>query len=241
MKIKQFDNDALVAEYVAKQLIETIDKKCNALLCLAAGNSPLACYQYFVQQSHEQKRNLNTVRFVSLDEWIGIEKKLIGSCYQMLHQAIFSPLSIANEQIHFFNAQADDMNRECEIADLYIAKSGPIDCAILGLGMNGHIGFNEPSDTFSTMSHVINLASITQARGRDYFNSSDLDLSRGISLGLTQIMESKNIILIVTGHAKSEAFKQLMAIEPDPQFPASILKRHNNCTIVVDNAAASCL
>jgi 6-phosphogluconolactonase/glucosamine-6-phosphate isomerase/deaminase len=139
-----------------------------------------------------------------------------------------------------FDALADDLDAECEAMDNLVANSGGIDLMMVGIGMNGHIGFNEPGVSFDNYSHVIDLDPITLSVGRKYF-SEPVQLGKGITLGLKHLMEAKKVLLIANGIKKAEVVKKTIEGEINVNFPASIMQTHLHGIVATDIEAASLL
>ncbi len=175
--------------------------------------------------------------FVGLDEWIGMNAGDEGSCRYHLNTQLFQPLQIAENKICFFNGRITEANKECEYIESFIRQHGGIDVSILGLGMNGHIGMNEPGTLPSLRSHVTALEPITQKTGQKYFKEQR-QLTEGITLGLATIMESKHIILLVSGSHKAEIVQRLIKEKISEQLPGSLLRNHPGLKIYLDKAAA---
>lgn len=210
------------------------------LICVASGDSPAGIYRNFVTSGSKKELDLNHWSFLGLDEWVGLNGNDEGSCRYHLNAQLFSPLKIANSQICFFDGASKNLEEQCQITESTIQKHGGIELAILGLGMNGHIGMNEPNTSALTRSHIIELDLITAQVGQKYFQSPQT-LSQGITLGIASLLEAKTIILIVNGEKKAAIVKQVVEGEITEKTPASILRRHPNCFIYLDKAAASLL
>ena len=163
-----------------------------------------------------------------------------GSCRFHLNNQLFNPLQIAEKQISFFDGRAKDLNEECDRIENFIKEHGGIDLAIVGLGMNGHVGMNEPGTSPSLHSHVAEIDSITQQVGQKYFKEKTA-LSKGITLGIANLMEARNVFLLVNGKKKAEIVKQVLEGEISEQFPASFLRNHKNFSVYLDDEAASLL
>ena len=153
---------------------------------------------------------------------------------------VFGPLHIAEDRIHLFNALSTDPTAECEKMDRFIAAKGGIDLMVVGIGRNGHIGFNEPGVPFEKYSHVVDLDEVTRSVGQKYF-SQKTELSQGITLGLQYLLESKKAILIANGEKKAEVIRRALEEEISTAMPASAIRKHNNAFVILDKEAASSL
>ena len=218
-------------------LLESFDK---SLICPAAGNSPVGLYKYLVDLY--QQKSLKTVdwNIVGLDEWVGMNGMDAGSCRHFLNQSFFRPLGIHEHSISFFDGRAVDIEKECLKAGAFIKQRGGIDVMILGLGLNGHVGFNEPGTPVDSGPHVINLTPTSVEAGKKYFENRDAP-PKGITLGLADIMDSRHVILVVSGSSKAAIIKKLLEEDATPELPASILRSHPSCSLFLDKEAAGSL
>jgi galactosamine-6-phosphate isomerase len=160
-----------------------------------------------------------------------------GSCRHSLDEQLFTPLKIKADKICFFNGKAPDPDKESERVEQFIQKHGGIDVSVLGLGMNGHVGMNEPYTLPSLRSHIAKLDPVTQEVGQKYFKERQ-HLSEGITLGLATLLESKHIFLLVNGNRKSEIVKKVIEGNITEEVPATILRRHTDLKIYLDADAA---
>jgi glucosamine-6-phosphate isomerase len=212
-------------------LLQTIKKP---LICPASGDTPAGLYKYLTN-----KNEVDTTRwlFVGLDEWAGMNGNDEGSCRFHLDNQLFNPLRVSSNRICFFNGKAADPNKECSDVEQFILKQGGIDLAILGLGMNGHIGMNEPGTPASLRSHVTELDPITKETAQKYFREQR-QLTKGITLGPATLAESENIFLLVSGTHKAAIVKQMLEGEISEQVPGSLLRNHPGLRIYLDAGAA---
>ena len=199
----------------------------------------LTC-QLFVKKVLTEKINLSQTTILSLDEWVGVPPENKGSCHYFFYNILFNPLQLSPDQFHVFDAMADDLQTECKKMDAVIAERGGIDLMIVGIGMNGHIGFNEPGVSFTNYSHVIDLDETTIAVGQKYFTEATT-ISKGITIGLQHLMKAKQVLLLANGEKKASVVNQTIEGPVTNNFPASIMQRHNNGIIMIDEAAATLL
>lgn len=240
MKIKIYKGYEALSEEAASVIADVIRQKPDAVICLASGHTPLLPCHMFVKKIKEQKINIDEVKFLGLDEWVGVPPENEGSCHYFLYNTVFVPLGLQAQQIHVFNGMADDLITECKTMDAMIANNGGIDLMIVGIGMNGHIGFNEPGVPFGNYSHIIHLDETTVEVGKKYFPSSTA-LSKGITIGLQHLMEAKQVILIANGEKKASIIKETIEEKVSNQIPATIMQTHKNGIIMIDEEAASLL
>ena len=210
------------------------------LICVASGDSPAGIYKNIVASVNNKTLDISSWSFLGLDEWVGLNGNDEGSCRYHLNRELFTPLQIAADRICFFDGAASNLEQECTVTEKFIQKKGGIEIAILGLGLNGHIGMNEPHTAIATRSHVIDLDPLTVAVGQKYFQKPQ-PLTKGITLGIATLLEAKHIILVVSGAKKAAIVQQVMEGPISEAVPASLLRNHPNCTIYLDEAAAAAL
>ena len=222
----------------ADMIVSSIRKNPQALLCLAAGDTPRVAYTLVAERVAEEKIDLSRCKFVSLDEWVGIGADNPGSCRYFLRTTLFNPLGLSDNQLHLFNSLAPDLDKECRDMDGFIQTNNGIDLIVVGIGRNGHIGFNEPGVATNLHSHVVELDNTTKTVGQKYFNETTA-LTQGITLGLKHLLEAKQAILIANGKVKAEVIAQSVEGPVDISMPASIMQQHSNGFVILDKEAAS--
>ncbi len=159
------------------------------------------------------------------------------NCYSFLKNHLFDHIDYSQENFCFFDGESDDLENECKKTDNFLKKYGPIDMILLGAGMNGHLGLNEPGTSWELYSHIVKLDDTTRKVGQKYFSGS-VELTSGISLGIKYIMEAATVILQLNGDRKAEVAKKLITENPSVSFPASALKLHKNSFLLMDKDAA---
>ena len=238
MKLNTFPDPEALAEFVADTLIAQLRQKPDSVICLASGNSPKLTCAVFTGKAKAEGLDTSRFFFVGLDEWVGLEPGTPGSCANDFQTRLFGPLHMASSQYHLFNGLSDDLRQECFKMDELLAVKGGIDLMIVGIGMNGHIGFNEPGTSWNNRSHVIKLHETTSSVGQKYFQERK-PLDQGITLGFAHLLAAKQVILLADGEAKAEVIKTAVEGPPDEDFPATVMQLHPNGIIAVDAAAAS--
>jgi glucosamine-6-phosphate isomerase len=220
----------------------------HPVLCTASGDTPAGLYRELVQAElvkagspvNRKRIDVSSWYFVGLDEWVGMNGHNEGSCRFHLNNQLFYPLGVAEEKIVFFDGTKKDLDGECEHVENFIQKCGGIDIAILGLGINGHVGMNEPGTSPALRSHVTAIDSQTQETGQKYFKEKQ-QLTKGITLGLATIMEARKIMLLVSGLHKAKTTQRALEGEISEQFPASLLRRHGGLSVYLDKEAGGLL
>lgn len=240
MTVKAYKDHHALSEEAADEIIDLVKNKPDAVLCLASGDTPRLTCQLFAKKASQEKLNLARITFIGLDEWVGIPPENEGSCHYFFQHELFDKLHFSSEQAHLFNALSPDLEKECKKMDKVIFDHGGIDLMIVGIGMNGHIGFNEPGVSFDNYSHVIELDNTTVTVGQKYFKTAVL-LEKGITLGLKHLQESKKVLLIANGAKKAEVIKKTVEEKLTTSFPASIMQKHSNGFVMVDEQAAGLL
>ncbi|MBK6479710.1 MAG: glucosamine-6-phosphate deaminase [Saprospiraceae bacterium] len=241
MKIKIFEDTYSLAVQAATDLLSVIAKKPNALICFASGDSPKLTCELFVQRVLEEKIDISRCSFIELDEWVGVSTEIKGSCHYDFMHRLAHPLHLSKDQYHLFNGLSRDLHEECDLMDDFIqARGGRIDIMIVGLGMNGHIGFNEPEVDIDLKSHVILLDKTTIEVSKKYFDQP-VTLTKGITLGLSYLIEAIRVILIATGGKKAEVIKNSVEGPITTSFPASIMQIHPEGYVFIDKEAGALL
>lgn len=226
---------AAAGSFIIQFLNENVQKR---WLCFAAGNSPLGIFKYLVQAFRQGRIHFGAANFVSLDEWVGMDATDSGSCRNTLDKHFFKPLGIAETQIYFFDGKSADLKGECDRMNATLKRRGPLDLILLGLGLNGHLGFNEPGTSSQALCHCSALQTSTREFGQKYFRTKK-DLNRGLTLGLKQIGDAKLIVLVVSGRRKAAIVRKLLQEGPTEEIPATALRSHPDCHLFLDREASS--
>lgn len=229
-----------LSERAAGLLIEQIKKKKDSVLCFASGDTPRLTLQMMVEKAKAEAVNYSEIQFIGLDEWVGISPETSGSCSSFFYETFLSPLQVPKENIHLFDAMAADLQGECFKMDRIIGELGGIDVMVVGIGVNGHIGFNEPNTPWNLQSHVAQLHEITRTVGQKYFEGST-DLTEGITLGFQHLLDARNLLLMASGTGKSGIVKAALTEPCSEKIPASVVRRHVQSLILLDAHAASSL
>ena len=224
------------AEIVAEQ----VKKRPDGLISFPGGDTPLGMVHVFADMVNEGKVDISRTHYVSLDEWVGLSNEDEGSCGLFNQQNLLSRLQHPFAGTHIINGAAEDIESERVALNDYISQYEPLDVSVLGIGMNGHLGFNENGVDFDLDAHIIPLSETTLKVMTKYFGEK-FHPTRGISQGIRQIMAAKTVILIANGAHKAEILKKAVHGPVTNEVPASVLQNHPNCYVVADEAAAALL
>ena len=231
------DYDAL-SERAAGILLDAIREDPRIVLGLPTGRTPLGMYARVVQTCERTYHCFRDVVTFNLDEYAGIPDSHPGSYCAFMKENLFDRVDIDPKNAHIPNGMAPDLDAECERYERAIADAGGLHLTFLGLGRNGHIGFNEPGTPFDIRTHVIALTESTRAANAGLFPDGNVP-TRAITMGIGTILESRAIVLLASGTSKREAVSRLRSRQISVAFPASALWAHGNVTVLVDDAAAS--
>ena len=241
MQIHLFDTSQQVGQAAAMLIAAQILQKPDSVLGLATGSTPIPTYQELIRLNRDGVVDFSRVTSFNLDEYCGLPVEHECSYHSFMHEQLFSHINIDLAHTHVPDGNAVDQQAECARYDMAINQAGGIDVQILGIGRNGHIGFNEPSDTFVYGCHIVNLTQRTIAANRRFFESDDAVPRQAISLGIGSIMNARQIILLATGSDKADAIHRAIRQDITPRTQASILRTHPNVLFLLDKAAAGLL
>ena len=231
------DDMAAISEYCAELVAKTVKEKPDALICFPAGESALGTFRALKAMSDRKEVDFSRTWFVALDEWLNLEDES-ENCTAFMFKNFYGPLQIDRSRIKLFDIHAKDMEGECKRVDQFIFEHNGIDCMLLGLGMNGHIGLNEPHASFDSYAKVVTLDPVTREVGQKYF-SSKIELSEGFTLGMRHVFEAKQVILQVGGKKKSAIVRKVYKEQPSYALPATVMKLLSNAVVVLDKDSAS--
>ncbi|ETI66829.1 glucosamine-6-phosphate deaminase [Neobacillus vireti] len=239
MKMIKVDNYQQMSEKAAEYIIDRVTKVPGIKLGLATGGTPIGTYKHLIEDYQNNGTSYLNVTTFNLDEYIGLSGEDKNSYRYYMNDLFFNHIDINKEKTHVPQGDVGDMQTECLRYEELIAENGGIDLQILGIGSNGHIGFNEPGTSFQSKTHIVDLAPSTIEANARFFNQLEEVPTMAITMGISTIMKSKEILLLVSGESKKEALEKLMNGHVDEKFPASILKNHPHVTIIADKAAVA--
>lgn len=241
MKVIIAENYEDVSRISAEIIAELVNSKPDCILGLATGSTPIGTYQKLIEYNKKKEVDFSKVTTFNLDEYLGLNGNHPQSYRYFMDNNLFNHININKARTFVPNGVAADIQRECEEYDMHIKEAGGIDLQVLGIGNNGHIGFNEPSDSLNIGTHVTELTPNTIEVNSRFFNNIDEVPTKAITMGLGSIMKSKHILLLASGSAKADIIAKLIDGKIDTLIPASLLQVHQNVTVVVDKAAGALL
>lgn len=232
-----YDMSRKAANIISAQIIM---KPC-CVLGLATGSSPVGTYKQLIEWYKKGDLDFSKVTTINLDEYVGLGPDNDQSYRYFMNERLFNHVNIDKSRTFVPNGLEPDAAKACSEYNAIIAREGGIDLQLLGLGRNGHIGFNEPGEAFEKETHCVNLTESTIEANRRFFASWSDVPRKAYTMGIKSIMQAKKILLVVSGKDKADALKASLYGPITPAVPASILQLHNDVTIVADTAAAALL
>ena len=232
--VQNYDEmSCLLAEMVA----DVISGTQNPVLGLATGSTPIGAYKLLAEFFAQKKLSFKNVSTVNLDEYVGLAQSDYQSYANFMRRNLFDLVDVERKNTHIPNGMAQDLEQEClRYRDLL--EKNVQDLQILGLGSNGHIGFNEPYTDFSEKTHLVDLSQNTIADNARFFDDVSQVPTQAITMGIAEIMRAKKIVVVANGANKAQAVFDMVCGEISERCPASILQTHPDCTVIVDKLAA---
>ncbi|WP_270179778.1 glucosamine-6-phosphate deaminase [Alkalihalobacillus sp. CinArs1] len=234
MKFIMAKNKDEANERAGELVIDRLRKKKDLVLGLPTGNTPVGIYLELVKDYKQNGTTYHNCTTINIDEYIGLNRRHPNSYHAYMHDHLFDHIDIQEENTYIPDGTVVDVQRECERYDKVIKQKGPLDLLILGIGHNGHIGFNEPGTSFDSTTHLVELTEETKKINAKHFSSFDEVPRAAITMGLQTMMESREILLVISGEGKADAYRKFLETEKMEDFPASVLKGHPNLTVIVD-------
>jgi glucosamine-6-phosphate deaminase len=222
----------------AKILRRQIQRKPNSVLGLATGSTPIPVYAALVKMHESGELDFSRIVAFNLDEYVGLAPDHPCSYREFMRQHLFGKVNIAAKNIHFPDGLAKDVPAHCAEYEAAIARAGGIDLQLLGIGRDGHIGFNEPSSSLASRTRIKTLTPQTVKDNAKCFGSPDKVPRHVITMGVGTIMDSRHCLLLATGGAKAEVIARMAEGAITADVPASALQMHSSCTVVMDEPAA---
>jgi glucosamine-6-phosphate deaminase len=235
------NKDAQLASVRAARVIaRLVREKPKAVLGLATGGTPLMLYEELVRLHEEEGLDFTHVTTFNLDEYVGLDKEHHRSYHHFMWENLFSRINIDSGNVHIPDGMTGDVPAFCEAYEDRIGKSGGIDIQVLGIGSDGHIGFNEPTSSFASRTRIKTLTRQTLDDNARYFGGDAAQVPRHcITMGIGTIMESRMILLLAFGEHKADAVESTVEGPVTAKVPASILQHHRNAKVFVDGPASA--
>ncbi|KAA9021040.1 glucosamine-6-phosphate deaminase [Niallia endozanthoxylica] len=234
IEVKDYEEmSAKAAEY----LVNKVRNSPKITLGMATGGTPEGTYRQLIEDHRENHTSYQHVTTFNLDEYVGLSGDHPNSYRYFMNKKLFDHIDIQKSNTYVPRGDARDIQKECLDYEKLLEEKGGIDLQLLGIGSNGHIGFNEPGASFDSKTHLVTLTPSTREANARYFSSLEEVPTQAISMGISTIMKAKEILLLVSGEKKSKALAQLLNGEITENNPASVLKNHPNVTIIADYKA----
>lgn len=234
-----FPTPSDIADYLSQQLLDLIREKPDCVLGLATGSTMEPVYAELIRLFGEQQPDLSRLTTFNLDEYISLPASHPQSYNYYMHEHLFDELGLDDRQVHLPSGVCTELEQECIDYSAAIAAAGGLDFQLLGVGTNGHIGFNEPGTSFDSLTHVVELSENTRIDNGRFFDNMDEVPTHAITMGIRDILNAKQIVLVATGEHKTDIISQLYRTPADESMPASALKLHPDVRVYLDEAAAS--
>lgn len=239
MKILVFKKEEHLDAYVGEYICHFIRNHSQPVIGFATGSTPLGVYRYFIDNYQAQKVSFRQVKAFNLDEYVGLTPSHPRSFASAMKNELFSHIDILPENINALDGSKEDMIQECQRYESLI-DANPIDIQILGIGMDGHIAYNEPGSPLDGACHVVDLHQESIESSLDYgFDHIEDVPTQGVTQGIGTIMKAKQLIMMAKGEKKADLVKRMIYGEVTPDFPSSIIQRHPNVIVCLDRSAAS--
>lgn len=237
LRLIKVENYQELSKQACDKVVEKITTLEKPILGLATGSTPTGLYQCLHEVYEKGEVSFTHTHTFNLDEYVGLAGENPNSYRYYMNEKLFKHIDIPLDQTYIPNGKANDLEKECQRYEQLLRSVEEIDIQILGLGLNGHIGFNEPGTSFNTDTHIVDLTTSTRKANARFFEGIESVPTQAITMGIRTIMQSNSILLLVSGEKKAEALNRLMNGEISEDFPASILQQHPNVTIIADRAA----
>lgn len=240
MNVQILKNAKEIGAAVGSLFVEQVKGKPESVLGLATGSSPILTYQYMAKEFAAGNVSYRGVTTFNLDEYCGLPREDQNSYYSFMFENLFRHTNIDPARVNFLDGNAADEQAECARYEARIRAAGGIDQQLLGIGNNGHIGFNEPAGAFTRATYKVALTQSTLEANKRFFPDSTMP-RYALTMGIDSIMRAKRIVLIATGESKAQAVYDMIKGELSPECPASVLQKHGDVHVFLDREAARLL
>jgi len=241
MRIILADNYEEMSKKAAAIVRNQIILKPDCVLGLATGDTPIGMYKELIKMHDNKEVDFSEVTTFNLDEYCKLNRENTQSYYYYMNHNFFKYINAKKENTYIPNGAAQDIDEECRNYERQIKNKGGIDLQVLGIGANGHIGFNEPDIKFKAETHLVKLDKMTIEANSRFFSSKDEVPTTAISMGIETIMKSRMIVLLANGEIKADAIYKTVKGKMCPEVPASIIQLHPNATMIIEKNAAKLL
>ncbi|MED1489255.1 glucosamine-6-phosphate deaminase [Bacillus smithii] len=239
MRVVKVANYEEMSQKAAECIIRQVKEKPDSVLGLATGGTVIGTYQLLAKDHQKNGTSYRQILTVNLDEYIGISPEHEQSYHFYMKKRLFDHIQIPPENTYLPDGQAEDLEEECKRYDERIESLGGIDLQLLGIGVNGHIGFNEPGTPFDSKTHIVELSESTRKANARFFNTLEEVPKKAITMGIETIINSKKILLLASGLKKAPIIRKLFQEGITEEIPASVLKKHENVVLIADEEALS--
>jgi len=239
MKVIVCDNYEEISKKAAKIFAAQIKVKPDSVLGLATGSTPVGMYNELAEMYRKGEIDFSEIRTFNLDEYYPIKRSNEQSYYYFMNENLFSKVNIDLKNTHIPNGEANNPEEECEVYEEELERSGGVDLQVLGIGQNGHIGFNEPGTKLNTKTHLTALTDNTIEANSRFFDSKDEVPTAALTMGIATILKSRKIVLLASGASKHKAVSALLNNDINTEVPATMLKLHPDVTLICDREAYS--
>ena len=239
MRIIVAENYEGMSRQAANILSSVVAMKPDCVLGLATGSTPFGTYQELIKRYNDGDLDFSKVKTVNLDEYVGLEPTHDQSYRYFMQTQLFDHVNIDVANTNVPGGMAQDVEAECRRYDEIITSMGGIDIQVLGMGHNGHIGFNEPAEDFPKGTHEVDLAESTIEANARFFENRDMVPRKAVTMGIGSIMQARKILVVVSGEGKADIVEKAFRGPVTPKVPASILQLHPDVILVGDKAALS--
>lgn len=239
MKVIIANNYDEVSKIAANEIVDLVNSKPDCILGLATGSTPIGMYKELINYNKDKHVDFSKVKTFNLDEYLGLQGNHPESYRYFMDNNLFNHININKANTYVPSGISEDVQKECIDYDRKISEAGGIDLQVLGIGNNGHIGFNEPSTSLNIGTHVTELTQSTIEANSRFFSNINEVPTKAITMGLGSIMKSKSILLLANGISKADIISKLVDGKIDTLVPASLLQVHQNVTVIVDKLAGA--
>ena len=241
LKVLIFDTEEEIAQWAADVVVFAIRRKAHLALGLATGSTPVPLYRKLIEENRAGKVSFARVRTYNLDEYWPIDPKSPRSFRRFMEDNLFHAIDLPAASIHFPRGDAPDADAEAARYEAELDHVGGVDVQILGIGSDGHIGFNEPADRYIYPTHKTLLTEQTRRDNSRFFEKPEQVPTHAVTMGVGSILRAKKCLLLATGKNKAEAVPEALLEDPSPACQASALQFHPDTVFLLDRAAASLL